>query len=206
MLYLSQLTSCDGSILLRWTDLNYRAHLNKCTREPRWFKLIKNIMLNSPSTSLRLLQQYRTDPRPLSSLNRPLKPNAQKCPWVAIWNNVINAAVIGRVVIKDRPNNAIVVEHFRHHIDNVASSPTYQKPIVFAYSGCECHSPHYSALQFRKKPYPYKCTAKYYAAGAVYFPKVTKCGDKYILPVSLFELQQQAEQIFTNNCIIRSTP
>ena len=52
----------------------------------------------------------------------------------------------------------------------------------------------YNAYQAKRNVvFQFKCTSKYYAAGAVCFPRAIKKGHNYMLTVSLFELQQIAK-------------
>jgi len=91
--------------------------------------------------------------------------------WVAIWNNDINQAIIGRIIQKDPLNNAIVVQHWCHYIDNTDISPSKAAPIVQQCPGCEINVTRYNQIRpYRNQTSRYTCTTKYYASGAVLFP------------------------------------
>ena len=111
ILFLSQLTSCDGTLLLKWQDLNYKPQFHNLRRTPFWFNRLENIVLPSPSTSRRLSAVFCTlaQPIPPILLTSPEMSRRGKREWVAIWNNNINQAIIGRIIQKDPLNNAIVV-------------------------------------------------------------------------------------------------
>jgi ribonuclease HI len=199
ILYLSQLTSCDGTLLLKWQDLNYKPQFNNLRRTPFWFNRLENIVLQSPSTSRRLSAAFCTlaQPIPPILLTSPEMSRRGKREWVAIWNNDINQAVIGRIIQKDPLNNAIVVQHWCHYIDNTDISPSKAAPIVYQCPGCEINVARYNQLRpYRKQTSRYTCTTKYYASGAVLFPRAIKQGNNFVLTVSLFELKQMAKERF----------
>src|SRR5947207_4387481 len=54
ILFLSQLTSCDGTLLLKWQDLNYKPQFHNLRRIPLWYTHLENLVLQSPLTSRRL--------------------------------------------------------------------------------------------------------------------------------------------------------
>ena len=56
---------------------------------------------------------FCTLPRPIPPvlLSLPEMSRRGKREWVAIWNNDINQAIIGRIIQKDPLNNAIDVQH-----------------------------------------------------------------------------------------------
>src|SRR5207248_2560053 len=115
----------------------------------------------------------------------------------AIWNNDINQAIIGRIIQKDPLNNAIVVQHWCHYIDNTDISPSKAAPIVQQCPGCEINVTRYNQIRpYRNQTSRYTCTTKYYASGAVLFPRALKKGNNFVLTVSLFELKQMAKERF----------
>jgi hypothetical protein len=62
ILFLSQLTSCDGTLLLKWQDLNYKPQFHNLRRTPLWYNHLENLVLQSPLTSHRLTALFCTLP------------------------------------------------------------------------------------------------------------------------------------------------
>src|SRR2546421_7484552 len=131
----------------------------------------------------------------------PLLPDLQrvrKSEWVAIYNDTLNSAIIGRIRFKNPINNSILVEHWLHFIDNVVESPSYAKPLVSRCPGCSLHISSYANVKKSKKKYRYSCIASYNALTAICFVDIVKRGDNYLLQPSLVELQQNATKQYNS--------
>ena len=111
---------------------------------------------------------------------------------VAIYNDTLNSAIIGRIRFKNPINNSILVEHWLHFIDNVVESPSYAKPLVSRYPGCSLHILSYANVKKSKRKYRYSYIVSYNALTAICFVDIAKKGDNYLLWPSLVKLQQKA--------------
>ena len=60
IMFLSQLTSVDGDMLIKWHASNMPPLAPVGKLMPTWFKQLSRIVLQSPLTSQRLLPQYCT--------------------------------------------------------------------------------------------------------------------------------------------------
>ena len=79
--------STNGSYLLRYSDLNLRPDIKGPSRRtPLWFNLVERYVLNSPTTSRKVLQQWQTvtDTNNQISLDYPdlHKPNTKD--WIVV--------------------------------------------------------------------------------------------------------------------------
>ena len=55
IMYLSQITSCDGDMLVKWHNFNTPPLAPACKITPTWYKHLSRVVLQSPLTSQRLL-------------------------------------------------------------------------------------------------------------------------------------------------------
>ena len=198
IMFLSQITSCDGDMLVKWHNSNTPPLAPACKITPTWYKYLSRVVLQSPLTSQRLLPRYCTPLKLMTAT--PLLPDLQrvrKSEWVAIYNDTLNSTIIGRICFKNPINNSVLVEHWLHFIDNVVESPSYAKPLVSRCPGCSLHISSYANVKKSKRKYRYSYIASYNALTAICFVNIVKRGDNYLLRPSLIELQQKA----TNNMI-----
>jgi hypothetical protein len=102
IMFLSQLTSCDGDMLVKWHTSNTPPLAPVCKLTPTWYKQLSRIVLQSPLTSQRLLSQYCTSLKPMPiTINLPDLQRIHKSNWVAIHNSALNSVIIGRIRFKN---------------------------------------------------------------------------------------------------------
>ena len=120
LIFLSQLTSADGTYLLSWKDLNSRPGFTRCNIAPFWFKALQLLVIASPSISRRLQASYFTGPNPAlrSHINSPELHRRRLQEWIATWDDFANQMYIGHIVSKSKCDDSIVVEHWLPFLNN----------------------------------------------------------------------------------------
>ena len=144
ILFLEQLTSLDGKILMDWhliRNRNFTATPAKFA--PAWFKKLETNLLN-PSNEHRLIPAEFI----LRAHNMkgheilPIDLSTRALNWIGIWNPVINLPILGRIVKKNEDNRTIIVEHWI--IDNNTS--TINHPNLTRCNGCQNHNTSFSSI------------------------------------------------------------
>src|SRR5277367_851549 len=145
ILFLSQITSSNGSHLLNVKDLSYRPLLSTSSKLPYWFYLVESLVLLSPTTSRRLLSQWCT----MSNIYYKdfiVSPsdNNRTQDWIAIYDDIQVNAILGYIIKKFPTQNEIIVEHWYHYLDESPTSPSFQKSVVKRCTRCHLDDPRYN--------------------------------------------------------------
>jgi ribonuclease HI len=192
LMFLSQLTTLNGQLLLKWADLTALTNTTITHREPKWFSHLEAIILHNRALSRRLKIHYCT---PVKALPNPLHiPDMTRTrvqEWVVVYNQMSQSVIIGRIRNKSAYANSMIIEHWLHWIDNEAVSPSYLQTIIQPCPGCDLHNNNYGSIHLTR---PLRCAALYPSTHPVSFTQSRKLGtNKYLLAPSLFYLQQLAK-------------
>jgi exonuclease III/ribonuclease HI len=200
LMFLTQLTSADGTYLLTWKDLNSRPGFTRCTIPPFWFKDLEHLLLVSPNVSRRLKMAYFTGPNPVlkSFINSPDLQRRRLKEWIAFWDESNEQLYLGHIVSKSACDNTIIVEHWLPFSCNTQVTPDSAPPIISQCPGCLYNEHQYNALKYSKKRvHHYKCTRLLNSNLVITVPGTKSRNDNtYILKSSLFELKQQAKYMY----------
>ena len=199
IMFLEQLTSLDGTILLDWKEIRRRSlSHNPSMRIPLWFEQLQQIVLDTTSTSPRQLQNNYITPQATHMKNHVITPinlYTRSKDWIGIWNPSINQTILGRIVGKWTHNNTITVEHWT----NYTHTSTFQSPSLIRCPGCIINNPHFNHIERTQSTDSYTCTNLYYAHDAVPIqsssPRVQDKKTKviYHLDTPLYDIEQRAE-------------
>ena len=110
ILFLSQLTSFNGTCLLRWTEPFIITHTSR-RKHPLFIKELEKIVLLNPTFSRKMDPQFYTKVKSHTSCVVPDIWAAKKKEWVAIYNHSVDQVLVGRVIFKCKASSVIYVEH-----------------------------------------------------------------------------------------------
>ena len=198
ILFLSQLTSHDGTRLLNWTDRNISTITHR-RGVPVFFKELEKAVLIDPTYSRKLDVIYYTQKRlPLACISPDVWKRKQK-EWVSIYDIHAEEVIIGRVVFKCQAACQVYIEHWLHYPANSHISPDSSHIVAYRCPGCQVHRPQFNPVKLFTRNIYYKCITGHPCFRAAVFPKVKKLNNnEYLLASSLFELKQQALDLYRN--------
>src|SRR5436190_2126642 len=126
LLYLSQLTSSDGTYLLTWKELQHYNIVYAKGRFPHWYTALQQHVCHP--RSYRLFPQFVTPAHLSHDLPLPLVTINKKCnrTWAAHWSRVSNVILYGRILASYPTSVTAVLAHWIPFTssDNVELTPS----------------------------------------------------------------------------------
>jgi len=197
IMFLEQLTSLNGKILLEWKHIRRRNFADfPSLKAPSWYEKIKTKFLDPLNTMITIPNDYCVPATTMKGYEiKPIIMNNNKQDWVGVWHPQANQTILGKIVKKWTTNNTITLEHWIEH--NATS--TIQNPTLIRCPGCAINNPYYNHVE-RSKTYSYNCTNLYYMHDAVEIQKERdpKSHDRntkiiYRFDTPLYDINQRAE-------------
>ena len=188
LMYIDQLTTVDGCMLLNWNQITTKSFNTRKTSKgkiPQWFKELEQNIFQYNDGQRIIQPTYRFTASHFKGTLITTVPNNRSQPFITIWNPIIRTPIIGRVII--RQNQNAIIEHW---ILNEELS-LLNEPIIKKCHGCWLHNTIYSLIS--TKTGTLSCANIYTTADAVVIKKVKKLNQEYKLFSSIYELFQQAE-------------
>src|SRR5438046_3091906 len=137
LLYLSQLTSSDGTYLLTWKELQHYNIVYAKGRFPHWYTALQQHTCHP--RSYRLLPQFVTPAHLSHDLPLPLVTINKKCnrTWAAHWSRISNVVLYGRILASYPTSVTAFLSHWiPSSSNNVELSPSSRQAIFMRCPGC----------------------------------------------------------------------
>ena len=207
ILYLDQVTSLDGLMLLKWIDTRLYEQTT-VGKAPKWFSILEDLVLQSPLTSRRLKPEFTTPyktPGDYSPLELRIKARPRE--WVAVWTNQIQNVTYGQICKSMNNNQDLMISHWDTDFSAIQSSPSHQPLTLKKCQGCTLNDPSIDIItKYSKNPRP-PCVFTCRHDDALNIPTTNKkkTDTNIIFSFSTFSLKQIVKFHFMKNNPIANT-
>jgi len=155
ILYLDQITSLDGLMLLKWIDTRLYDQ-STVGKAPKWFSILEDTVLQSPTSSRRLKPEFITpikSPGDYSPLELHIKARPRE--WIATWSNSSYDIAYGQINKMINDGEELMITHWSLDLSSSYSSPSHQPLKLRKCHECILNDPSIEYItKYNKNPRP----------------------------------------------------